>query len=156
MKMMRIVYFILFLITGFIIGCGEDKPKQPAKAKATLSVPSDSLLIGQVETNLRGLNMEDFAIAMEPLDLTSPYMSEAEHSMRGSFMVYEMEFRLHEVKIQFKSDSVCYALVQHDSRNHNERVYDSKRSTQRYTWKPVRGEWKIHKMEVIGSTPVEY
>lgn len=153
---MRIVYLLtsLFLILTF--GCQEEKSKKAAQTTPTLEVPSDSFLISQVETNLRGLNMEDFAIAMEPLDLSSPYMSEAENSMRGAFMVYEMEFRLHDVKIQFKSDSVCYALVQHDSRNHNERVYDSKRSTQRYTWKPVRGQWKIHKMEVVGSTPVEY
>lgn len=152
---------LLFLLGVFTMaGCNNNDEGGSNKSqnveRPTLPIPEDSVLINDVKTNLRGLNMEDFSIAMEPLDLSSPFMSEAENAMRGAFMVFEMEFRLHKVDIQFKSDSVCYAIVEHDSRNHNERTYDAQRSQQRYTWRPVQGEWKIHKMEVLGMTPVEY
>ncbi|MDX1685963.1 MAG: hypothetical protein R3275_12060, partial [Saprospiraceae bacterium] len=68
----------------------------------------------------------------------------------------EMEFKLHDVEIQSKSDTMCVAIVEHDSKNHNDNRYQPQRSKQRYTWRPTNGQWKIHKMEVIGSTPINF
>jgi hypothetical protein len=161
--MYRSVFLVVLIssVLGFGISCKSDQPQkstpsQPVPKKPTLPIPSDSFLINQVETNLRGLNMEDLNIAMKPLDLNSPYMTEAEHQMRGAFMVFEMEFRLHKVTIEQKSDSICIALVQHDAKNHNERTFSPIRSTQRYTWKPAQGMWKIHMMEVLGQDDVDF
>lgn len=158
--------FLFTLTLAFLfVGCQDEgsagnkaseKQKKEELQKPTLPIPEDSVLINQVKENLQGLNMEDLNIAMAPLNLNSPFMAEAEHAIRGAFMVYEMEFKLHEVNIEFKSDTACMAVVKHDSRNHNERTYDSQRSVQRYTWKPSGDQWKIYKMEVIGSTPINF
>lgn len=157
-NVLQVVLFSLFSI--FLIGCqgeGANSNSKKASYKApTLPIPTDQYLVDQVEMNLRGLTSEDTYEAMYPLDLTSPYMQGAEKAIRGAFMVYEMEFRLHDVQITEKTDTACYAIVEHDSRNHNERTYSPQRSKQRYTWKPVNGEWKIHMMEVLGSSPINY
>lgn len=149
--------FIFFLV---VLSCKDgtetNNRSKPQADKPRLEVPSDSFLVNQVKTNLEGLTAEDMYGATLPLDLSSPYMVDAERAIQGAFMVYEMEFRLHDVQIEHKSDTACIAIVEHDSRNHNERTYSPVRSKQRYTWKPVDGEWKIHKMQVLGSSPINY
>lgn len=155
---------ICLIFVAFLIGCADapDQSKEEvtqesvedSTPKPTLPIPHDSVLINSVQENLDGLNNEDIAWAMGPLHSNSPYMIDPAYHIRGSFLVYEMEFKLHDVQIEHKSDTACIALVEHDSRNYNERTYTPARSTQRYTWKPDNGEWKIWKMEILGSSPL--
>ena len=166
--MRRISIIAILLVPMLFAACASEKSKEQSASQSevkktptstatnvpSLPAPTDSFLIGQVKTNLTGLNNEDLAWAMEPLHLSSPYMQDPEYHIRGAFLVYEMNFELVSVDIEFKSDTACVAKVIHDSRNDNEREYISQRSVQRYTWKPEGDQWKIWKMEVLGNTPL--
>ena len=167
MKRASIIAFIT--VSMFFMACASEKGQGESNKKngdvrtetaisnakvPSLPIPSDSFLISQVETNLTGLNNEDLAWAMEPLHMSSPYMLDPEYHIRGAFLVYEITFDLVSVDIEMKSDTACVAKVVHDSRNSNERDYQPQRSVQRYTWKPEGDQWKIWKMEVLGSTPL--
>jgi len=157
-------FIVAFLAIVVLFACENESANGSSESPAVesgrdnfkprLTIPEDSILIKAVKDNLEGLNNEDLAWAMEPLHTNSPYMHDPAYHIRGSFLVYEMEFELHEIKIEHKSDTACTALVEHDSRNYNERTYAPTRSTQRYTWKPDNGAWKIWKMEVLGTSPL--
>lgn len=157
---------LTLLVVLAIVACqNESKNIDTSKAESAaaikkldniprLPIPEDEVLIKAVKENLEGLNNKDLAWAMGPLHTNSPFMPDPAYHIRGSFLVYDMNFQLDRVEIESKSDTACVALVVHSSWNDNERTYEPQQQQQRYTWKPEGDAWKIWKMEVIGSTPL--